>query len=254
MDRLVLSLLGGFRARLESGPGVDVPTRKGQALLGYLACAPLERHARDTLATLLWGDTTQRHARQSLRQTLCVLRAALGTAGVAVLHARSDSVSLDATGLIIDVVDFERLAREATPPSLEAAAELYHGDLLAGIAVGDPAFEEWLRAQRERLHELALEVFARLLSHHCAAGATEAAIQSGLRLLALDSLQEAVHRTLMRLYARASRPGAALRQYRLCASALRELGLEPAPETTALVHDLLPRGARTEPDDALTLH
>ena len=47
----------------------------------------------------------------------------------------------------------------------------------------------------------------------------------GSGLLALDPLQEPVHRTLMRLYAQSGRRGAALRQYQACVAALqRELG------------------------------
>ena len=257
MDRLVLSLLGGFRVRLESGPSVAVPTKKARALLAYLACSPLERHARDMLATLFWAETSQSHARHSLRQTLCLLREALRVSGSAILRSHADTIFLDAAALVVDVVEFERLARQGTPQALRDAVTLYRGNLLAGVAVGDQAFEEWLRAERERLHELALEVFARLLAVQSAAGSTEAAIQSGLRLLALDPLQEPVYRTLMRLYARVGRPGAVLRQYRSCVNALGELGLEPEPETTKLFQELVRHGSRravADSRDAVTLH
>jgi DNA-binding SARP family transcriptional activator len=46
------------------------------------------------------------------------------------------------------------------------------------------------------------------------AGVIEPAVQTGLRLLALDDLQEPVHRTMMQLYTRLGRREAALRQYR----------------------------------------
>jgi hypothetical protein len=70
-----------------------------------------------------------------------------------------------------------------------------------------------------------------------------------VRLLALDPLQEAVHRALMRLYARQGRRGAALRQYQVCVAALRrELGTEPEGETKALYRDLL----RTPADGKMT--
>jgi DNA-binding SARP family transcriptional activator len=248
MDRLVLALLGGFRARLESGPSVVVPTKKGQALLAYLACSPLECHQRDALATLLWGEMPQAHARHSLRQTLFVLRAALPESASAILHSNADTIALDRGGLVVDMVDFERLAREGTVQSLQQATTLHCGDLLAGIAIGDQPFEEWLRAERERLHELALEVLAKLLALQCAAGSTQHAIQSAIRLLALDPLQEPVYRTLMRLYVGAGRPGAALRQYQTCVNTLqRELGLEPETETTQLLHELVPRRVRPSP-------
>ena len=122
-----------------------------------------------------------------------------------------------------------------SPAGLARAASLYQGDLLAGLAVAEPPFEEWLLAERERLRELALEALARLLAHHRAEGRPEAAVQTAVQLAALDPLQEAVHRTLMRLYVELGRRGAALRQYQHCVTVLRrELGVEPEEETKQL--------------------
>src|SRR5262249_49323137 len=156
-----------------------------------------------------------------------VLRAALPESVSTVLRTDADMLSVHEPGVSVDAVTFERLARDGTIGSLQEAATLYRGDLLSGIDVGEEAFEDWLRAERERLPELALEVLARLLALQCEAGATDSAIQSGLRLLALDPLQEPVYRALMRLYAGAGRPGAVIRQYQACVKALGELGLEP---------------------------
>jgi hypothetical protein len=64
--------------------------------------------------------------------------------------------------------------------------------------------------------------------------------QTALRLLALDPLQEPVHRALMQLYVEAGRRGAALRQYQLRVAALREeLRAKPETETTALYDEIL---------------
>ncbi len=71
----------------------------------------------------------------------------------------------------------------------------------------------------------------------------EPAIRTALRLVALDLLQEVAHRALMRLYARAGRRGAALRQYQECVSVVqRELGAEPEAETRQLYQSILRRG------------
>src|SRR5206468_8170219 len=101
-------------------------------------------------------------------------------------------------------------------------------------------FEEWLTSERERLHELAIQGLGHLLIHQQKAGAAEPAVQTGLRLLALDPLQEPVHRAVMRLYARLGRREAALRQYQLCVDALkRELSAPPEGETTRLYQQIL---------------
>ena len=120
------------------------------------------------------------------------------------------------------------------------------GELLEGVRVTEEAFEDWLREERAQLHEAALSVLARLLRLQRDAGLIESAIQTGLRMLRIDPLQEVVHRSLIRLYASAGRPGAALQQYQLCERMLRrELGSAPEPETQRLLREILPPGFRT---------
>jgi len=189
---------------------------------------------------LLWPDTSPGSARTALRQTFFVLRKALGPAERASLVMTGDAVTLPAEGVQTDVAAFEQAVAEGMPAALERAAALYRGDLLAGLGVVAPTFEDWLMSERERLRELALEAFARLLAHQRAVGATAAAIQSALRLLTLDPLQEAVHRALMRLYVQLGRRDTALRQYQDCVEILRrELGVEPEAETKQLYQDIL---------------
>ena len=58
-------------------PSMSLPTKKAQALLRYCALQPGQAHQREKLAALLWGDSEEANARNSLRQTLFVLRSAL---------------------------------------------------------------------------------------------------------------------------------------------------------------------------------
>ena len=221
MARLTLTLLGGFRAHLDPGAPLAFPTRKAQALLCYLAMPPGEAHPRDKLASLLWGSTVETTARTSLRQTLYSLRRTLRRAADEPLHADGNMVSLDPSAVTLDVAEFEQRVHEGTPAALAEAAALYRGNLLEGLTVQEQPFEDWLLGERERLHEMALGALARLLTHHRAVGSTEAAIQSALRLLTLDALQEPAHRALMQLYVETGRRSAALRQYQLCVTTLR---------------------------------
>ena len=238
MPRLSVTLLGGFEARLDGARALVLPTRKAQALLAYLALPAGRVHPRDKLAALLWGGIRDESARASLRQALFSIRKALDADSV--LRQDGDALALDLASVEVDAGLFERAVKDGTPEALEHAAELYRGDLLAGFVVDEPAFEEWLLGERERLREVALEALARLLAHQRKTAATEPAIQTALRLLALDPLQEPVHRALMRLYAEAGRRGAALRQYQQCVSTLaRELGIEPEAETKALYEQIL---------------
>jgi DNA-binding SARP family transcriptional activator/tetratricopeptide (TPR) repeat protein len=249
MARLTLTLLGGFRACLDPGPPVALPTRKTQALLAYLAVPPGATHARGKLASLLWGNAVETTARTSLRHALYALRKRLRDADGKPLRVEGETVACDPAAVTVDVSEFERRALEGTPAALAEAAALYRGDLLEGLTVQEPPFEDWLLAQRERLHEMALVALNRLLAHLDAPESTEDAVQVALRLLALDPLQEPVHRALMRLYVHAGRRGAALRQYQIWVATLqRELRTEPDAETKALYQEILRRRAPVKVD------
>src|SRR2546427_9833052 len=238
--RLKLTLLGGFQAQLEAGAALVLPTRKAQALLAYLALPLGQAHPREKLATLLWGDMQDAQARGNLRYALSKIRKALPRSARSGLVLNGPSVALDPAIVDVDVARFERLVADGRPEALEQIAGLYRGDLLAGLALEERAFEGWLTSERERLHELAIQGLGRLLIHQQKAGAAEPAVQTGLRLLALDSLQEPVHRAVMRLYARLGRREAALRQYQLCVDAVkRELSTQPEAETNQLYQEIL---------------
>src|SRR5438034_8777175 len=183
MARLDLSLLGGFQARLESGSPLALPTKKAQALLGYLAIPLGQAHARDKLAALLWGEIREESARASLRQALFAIRKALGETRPPALLLEGETLALNRSVVDVDVAAFERLVAEGTPEALAKAAALYQGDLLAGFAVDEPPCEEGLVTERERLRELASEGLAKLLAHQRKAGAGEAGVQTALKLL-----------------------------------------------------------------------
>ena len=234
-----LTLLGGCQAHLSTGQPIAFATRKTQALLAYLGAHPGHAHPRDKLAALLWGERGEAQARDSLRHTLVDLRRALPTG----LIAEARTLALDPAAVEVDSVEFAVRASAGTLPALEAAAALYRGEFLDGFALHEPAFEEWLLLERARLRELAIDALGRLLGKQRDAGRVEDAIQTGVRLLGLDPVQESAHRDLMRLYVQQGRRGAALRQYQACVAAVRrELGAAPEAETRALYLELLQHG------------
>jgi len=244
MSTLKISLFGGFRAQFDSGEKLQVSTKKAQALLAYLAMKPGQPQPRDKIAALLWGDTGEEQARHSLRQTLVGLRKALSGAE-SILRTESDALSLDPEQIEVDANELQRLASQDKEEVLEKASTLYQGDLLEGLNVNEDPFEEWLLSERERLRELAQEVLARLIGMYGRAKNFEMAAKTANRLLALDPLQEAVHRTLMRVYAQMGRRESALKQYQTCVAVLeKELGMEPDEETKQVYEDILRQGPR----------
>jgi predicted ATPase/DNA-binding SARP family transcriptional activator len=243
MARLNLRLLGDFEARLGSGPPLRLRARKTQALLAYLASPPGQTHTRDKLASILWGDRSQPQARSRLRGSLFILRRVLVPANPRCLVVDNEAVTLNADAVDIDAVAFARLVQVDDPDALSGAVELYRGDFLEGLAFRGALFEDWLSAERERLRELAVAAMAKLLAHRQrSAVSVESALQTALRLIALDPLLEPVHRSVMRLYDRLGRRGAALRHYQVCVGVLqRELGVEPEEETKQLYQEILRR-------------
>src|SRR5262245_1098938 len=239
MARVSLTLLGGFEVRLDDQI-VDLSMKKGQALLAYLSTPTGRPHPRDKLAALLWGEVTEPAARARLRQALFVLRRGLGEPSP--LRMEDETVALDRDQAATDVEEFERCAIAGTRAGLERAAVLYRGELLEGLALMEPTFEEWLVGERRRLRERALVVLDKLLALQRDAGSLETAAETALRLVALDPVQEHAHRTLMRLHAQLGRRPAALRHYQIRVSALqRELRAEPRAEAKPLYREPLPR-------------
>jgi len=239
MTLINIRLLGSFEARVGEGPSAVFPTKKARALLAYLALRPGTAHSRDEIAGVLWGDREDEQARGSLRRTLSDLRKALPLPDGEWLVSSGDTIMLSAGSVQVDTADFERLSGAEDTIALERSAALYSGELLAGFGLDERGFEDWLRAERERLRALALKVHDKLLASYDASHALDDAVRTAIRLLALDPINEPAHRALMSLYARQGRRGEALRQYQTCREALaRELGILPDDATEALHRDL----------------
>jgi DNA-binding SARP family transcriptional activator len=73
------------------------------------------------------------------------------------LRLVGETVGLDPALVAVDVGAFEQCVARGTREALEGAVTLYQGDLLEGLTLQEPPFEEWLVAERLRLRELVLE-------------------------------------------------------------------------------------------------
>jgi len=238
MNRLRIGLLGEFRLLDSSGCDMALASHKAQGLLAYLAYAPGQARTRESLATLLWGDSGEQRARASLRQCLSSLRQALGPSRDIVVCS-GDQVAVDPARLQVDAAAWQQKLDDESPAALEEALALYRGPFLAGLSIGASAFDEWVAAERERIRAQVVRRLGLMLAHQEAGDRPDEAIATALRLLALDAAHEEAHRALMRLYDRQGRRSDALRQYRTCAAALRdELAVEPTIETRRLHQSL----------------
>jgi len=241
MPLLHLELLGDFRLRTESGSLVTISARKSQAMLAYLAVKPGQLVSRDKMAGLLWSSTAPEQARQSLRQTLSTMRRELAAVSPQkILVEEGDFLSLDASLVYCDVVEFETLVATGTAEALDPATRLYTGDFLDGFQIDEEKFDQWVLAERDRLHRMALRAHAHLAEQLTRSGSLDEAVAIAQQSLRLDPLQESMHRTLMRLYQQSGDLLNALQQYDSCAKLLRrELDVEPDAETRALQQEIV---------------
>ena len=246
MRGLRLRLLGPPSVEID-GAAMHVDTRKAVAVLAYLALEGSQ--SRESLAGLLWPDSTDTRARAALRRTLSVLNRALGGRW---LDSARDRVALDGDDRWCDVTVFRAAAGPADHAHtgqvcercldrLGEAAALYRGDFLSGFTLRDSAaFDEWMIVETEALRRECSGVLERLVDGLTAAGRLEEAITHAHRLVALDALHEPAHRRLMQLYAWHGRRGDAIHQYRACVATLdRELGVRPLDDTVALYQAIL---------------
>jgi DNA-binding SARP family transcriptional activator len=244
---LSVNLLGSPEVSIDGTP-IVVDTRKAIALLAYLV---VEKSAtRDTLAGLLWADSSQERARATLRRTLSALR---GATGSGLLEADRSMVSM--VGDITSDLEMLALELDATTahdhdphdvcsqciPHLRRATDLYRGDFLQGFSLrASPEFDDWERTVTESIRLRVGGAFNRLGTALAAEGDYPAAVAVVTKWLDLDQLHEPAHRFLMLLNAWAgNRPGA-IEAYRNCVAILdQELGVPPLDETIELYEAIL---------------
>lgn len=234
---LSLCYLGAPQITRDNIPVTAFISNKVPALLAYLAVTR-RAHTRDKLAALLWGEMSDADAKNNLRQALTNLRKYFDDC----LTITRDTIEF--TGdCFLDCAEFESALRAASSLDPEPASviltdslRLYRADFMDGFHVRDaPDFEDWMLAERARLRELALQALHTLTQFHAQRGDFAEAMTHAARLLAFDPWREEAHRQVMLLQARAGKWTAALAQYESCKKILaKELGVQPALETTAL--------------------
>ncbi len=228
---LYLNLLGPFEARLPDGRSIELRLRTARLLLSWLVLRPRQSGSREEVAALLWSERSEPQARQSLRQTLAVLRRALGQPGE-VLEVDRETLGFAAGAVQSDVAVLSQAGADSSIAELERAVALYRGEFLERLSLRDPLGQQWLEARRAELRALATKRFEWLLAAYARAGQHQAAEPVASRLLEIEPLAETGHRALIQVHLAAGQRALAVRQYQRCRDILaRELSVEPADET-----------------------
>jgi DNA-binding SARP family transcriptional activator len=199
--------------------------RKTAALYGFLALEGAT--SRSALAGLLWADSTEESARNSLRQRFYRLRNSIGYDFI----VSTEPLRLDPS-LEVDVVRFESLMFTGEFTSALA----FEGAFLESVDFDDcPELNEWVLAARERLEAGKREALIGEATRLEKAGDYAAALGRAKQVLLRDPISEDAHRRLMRLHYLAGDRPAAIRAFEQCQTTLEtELGVKPLFETLLL--------------------
>lgn len=260
MGALAFRLFGKFSVCSGAEFVKRIDGGKEQELLSYLLIHRQRSHPRETLATILWGDTSTERSKKYLRQALWHLQTALEQSDDSrpgPLQVEHDWVRLNPDSKYwLDVAAFEdayAAARgvpgaqldKANAELLSQAVDVYSGDLLEGW------YEDWCLFERERLQNTYLSMLDKLMAYCDAHHEYEAGQNYGYAILRYDPARERTHRQLMHLKYRAGDRTGALRQYERCVAALaKELGVRPERRTVTLYEQLRADNLKDDREEA----
>ena len=241
--RLLVQVLGGYRIATSTGAEVVGLRDKAAELLAYLLLNPDGVPVERAIETL-WAEVEPSVGRKRFRTVLSNLRTTLGDAlgpDQAVPVERNGEVCrLDPSAIDCDLWSFERALETAVgtadpaerTAALRSAADAYRGDL------ADGTYYPWIDPAREKLRDQAVNTLVELAQ--TAGDDVREAVPFLEHAFDLDPYGEEVARRLMRAHAESGNPDAARRAYDRLARVLGDdLDVDPSPETTALLRELL---------------
>lgn len=234
-SRWELGLTGCFSITdLQEQRDVTPQSRKACAVLAYLAGRQGQSVPRDRLASLLWDESDEAHARASLRQALCDVRSATDRDASPVIadrnHVRLDEESVRLTGLSVGD---------------DAEGDWEPLEDLGGISAG---FDEWLGQERTRLTEKMVEEAAVQVRQGLEYGHGPQLLPLIRKLQRVDPLNEDFLQYAMVAEYQCGHAAAIRKRYRQFAAQLRdELGVSPTFETTKLEAELIGALTRAVP-------
>jgi DNA-binding SARP family transcriptional activator/TolB-like protein len=230
-----LRLLGS--ASLD-GPDGPVTGRAGLrqrvALLAVLAVEHPRPLSRDQLVAHLWPESGTGDARHLLRESLYILRSALGDDSV---RSTGDDLRLNPDRLTCDLWEFEAALARDDP---EAAVGAYHGPFLSGFHLSDAdEFEPWAEGQRSRLARRYGQALEQLAEREMRGGDPLGAVEWWSRLAAEDPYNSRIALRYMQALEAAGDRAGALRHASAHSDLLRtELDAVPEREVVALAERL----------------
>ena len=196
---------------------------------------------KDELADALWGDRLPRDQVATLEAYVSVLRTRLQPGAArreSIIITEPGAYRLDTSKVEVDLDEFDRLVMAAgSADRLHARQLLLEAcDLVHGEVLEDRRYADCVQPLREHYRVEHVEALVRAAALFLTepVEATEA-LRLAERSLAVDPLNEAAYRIVMKAANLIGRRDIAIRTYDRCAHVLAtELNVEPSGATTAL--------------------
>ena len=263
MGRLVTSYLGGCAVLLE-GSSVTLGSRRTDALFAYLAHTGAV-HTREHLAELLWEPGNPTRSAGNLRVLLTNLRRQVGdfvdiSRTTVAFHGGPDDVWVDSAefielaekSLVVQASDEAANSGATALAALRKTAALCKGEFLSRFDLtGASLFDDWLRDERARVHELHIRILARLVELELGTGDFASAAQHAGLLIRVEPWREEPHQLMIRARRATGDDVGALKHFEMFDAQHRsEFGVPVGPATRDLVADLLHHDGPVRPSDA----
>lgn len=236
-------LFGTLRVEIE---GRDLGARdflgvKPRQVLEVLLLARGNTVPKERLGDLLWGERTPRNLSATLETYVSVLRSRLDPAGSLsrlVIRTERGAYRVPADAVSLDLEEFDVLTRRARGlpvavalPLLDRAVALVTGEVLE-----DEPYAMWVERIRETYQVRYIDALCAIAAARLETGDFPGAADAAETVLALDPINERGCRSLMIAYYGSDRREMALRIFgRFREELLGELGVQPAPRTSAIL-------------------
>ncbi|MDF2999092.1 MAG: hypothetical protein K0R27_4729 [Xanthobacteraceae bacterium] len=249
LGRCLARLIGPFRLFDPAGRDITPKGRKTCGLISYLLLNEHARESRARLATILWSESDEEHARASLRQCIKELRnLPFGDAGE-LFHADKIDVAIDLARIDRDVDLLATDIRERNPISAARWLEAPEPSLLQGLDECDPLFDKWLQIRRSNWSEATVNELLGLVDEEDITSADEAVIAKSI--LKLDPFSERAAEIQMIALFETSGLQPAIAYFETYREHLaEEYEIEPSRKLLGLVDLLRERAARPTSRDA----
>ncbi len=236
-ERLQISTVDGLTVWGRNHPVAHLRSKQVRGILGYLALSHQLREVRERLAAVIWPDRPAVAARQALARTLRSARNAIEPVVAGAFIDEGEYIGLTPGLIDIDIVRYHRNVGLGRIDDLLLERSDWPDLLLSGLEDVSSLFRSWLEVSRynwrRRMAEALEDSFARFQSDD--SGARRAA----LALLMLEPSHEPAARVLIRYFLATGNRARALEEFQRFRDRLkREHGIEPSPETSALVEDV----------------